>query len=71
MVNCCEASAARGRVGELLAGWHAAKLKIKSRVRGLLEGTRYESSSDFFLEGDEKEALIGMIELADIFRRLQ
>ena len=25
MVNCCEACAARGRVGELLAGWHAAK----------------------------------------------
>jgi hypothetical protein len=25
MVNGCEAGAAGGRVGELLAGWHAAK----------------------------------------------
>jgi hypothetical protein len=25
MVNCCEAVAAKGRAGELLAGWHAAK----------------------------------------------
>ena len=48
-----------------------ATLKIKCRVKGQFEGTGYESSSNFILEGDDKEAFMRMIELADILRRLR
>lgn len=48
-----------------------ATLKIKCSVKGQFEGTGYESSSIFILEGEDKEAFVRMIELADILRRLR